>query len=95
MLQEPGLNEEYNRSCGGTEPSDSSANSSSVYHLNSSTNMSETVQPDKSMLKNETTRALQTHNQKQVDGLTMKSMDHAEINKWQNSISMCKSHMQL
>ena len=46
-----------------------------------------------SMLENETEGA--SHSNKKKQQLeTMRSMEHTEINKWPNSDSMCKSHMQ-
>ena len=100
MLQEieADLNEDYintklDRSCGGAEPSvlQAVANSSSMYRTNSPTDMSETVQSDKSMLEKKTARASHSHNKKQVN----ETMEHPEINKWPNLNSMCKSYMQL
>ena len=101
MLQEieADLNEDYaktklDQSCGGAEPSDSVANYSSMYCSNSSTDMSEIVRPDESMLEKKTAGASHSHNKKQVNE-TMGSTEHPEINKWPNLNSMCKSHIRL
>ena len=59
------------------------AKSSSGYQLGSSTDMSETVQPDKSMLVYGTAAASRPHDLKQVDLTVLGSTDYMD-SKWPN-----------
>ena len=85
------------QSCGDTESSDelfsddetrvslqSGAKSSSGYHSGSSTDISETVQSDKSMLVCGTTAASRSHDLEQVDETILGSMDVTDPCEWPN-----------
>ena len=82
------------QSCADTESSDdlfsdgetreslqSAAKSSSGYHSGSSTDMSKTVQPDKSMLVCGTTAASHSHDLEQVDVTILGSTEHTDSSK--------------
>ena len=85
------------QSCGGTESSDdffsdgetrtslqSVAKSSSGYHSGSSTDISETVQPVKSMIVCGTIAASRSHDLEQVDEMVLGSIELTDNCKWPN-----------
>ena len=94
------------QSCAATESSDdifsdgktrgslqSVAKSSSGYHSGSSTDICETVQPEKSMLVYATAAVSPSNDLKQLDVTVLGFSDN--YCKWPNLTSLCKSHMQL
>ena len=91
VLKDYCMRNKLDQSCGGTVPSgdQSVTKSSSKYHSGSSTDISLTHQPDKSMHVSGTAAASHSHDLKQVDG-TMRSMKHTDSNKWPN-LKSCKS----
>ena len=93
------------QSCADTESSDdlfsggetrkslqSVAKSFSGYRSGSSTDLSETVQPEKPMLVYGNTAGFPSNDLKQLDVTKLGSSDNC---KWTNLRSLCKSHMQL